>query len=99
MSLPHYALREQPSPQDSTPDDAFLQQTAQTVRRWGLKLPVLLTLEAGTPLTFLAAQCLWMAQPTANLFLPHTHTITQLAHLLESPTQLTRFRHYLEQAA
>ncbi|MCA9966120.1 MAG: hypothetical protein KC423_17840 [Anaerolineales bacterium] len=99
MSLPHHALREQPLPQDSTPEEAFLQQTAQAVRRWGLKLPVLLALQAGTPLTFLAAQCLWIVQPTASLFSSDSHTITHLAHLLENPDQLTRFRHYLEQVS
>lgn len=58
---------------------------------------MLLALQAGPPITFLAAQCLWIAQPTAALLLPHAQTIPQLAHLLENPAQLTRFRHYLEQ--
>ena len=97
MNLPHHALREQPLPQHSPPEDAFLQQLAQTTRRWGLRLPVLLALQAGNPFTFLAAQCLWIAQPTANLLSFGTQTIPKLAHLLENPAQATRFRHYLEQ--
>lgn len=97
MNLPHHALREQPLPQHSPTEEAFLQQLAQTTHRWGLKLPVLLALQAGSPFTFFAAQCLWIAQPTANWLSPQAHIVPQLAQMLENPAQRIRFRHYLEQ--
>lgn len=91
-------MREQTLPQNLPQEEAFLQQLTQTVCRWGLKLPTLLTLQAGPPLTFLAAQCLWIAQPACALLFPRTQTVQQVAQLLENPAQLTRFRHLLEQA-
>ncbi len=63
---------------------AFLDQTADAIRRWGLRVPALIALEAGRPLAFLGGQLLWIAQPALSLFLPG-QTIQQAAQLLEEP--------------
>ncbi|MBP7998327.1 MAG: hypothetical protein KA314_03125 [Chloroflexi bacterium] len=59
-------------------------QVAAALGRAGLRLPVLIALDASRPLTFLGAQCLYIAQPVLNLFFPHP-VIRQLAYLLEQP--------------
>lgn len=60
------------------------EQVAAAVHRWGLRLPVLLTLDAGRPLAFLGAQSLYIAEPILRLLLPQP-VINQLAQLLETP--------------
>ncbi|MEM7114147.1 MAG: hypothetical protein AAF614_17055 [Chloroflexota bacterium] len=81
-----------PTPQQETP---FTQQTAQTISRWGLTLPALFILGAGQPLTFLAAQCLWVANPALSLFLPKQQ-LHQLALSLESPADVQQMIQHLE---
>ncbi|MBK9052544.1 MAG: hypothetical protein IPL78_17025 [Chloroflexi bacterium] len=66
------------------PETENVAHIAAALCRWGLRLPALLALDAGRPLTFLGAQCLYIAQPALNLFLPST-PVSQLAHLLETP--------------
>lgn len=72
------------SPSVAEPTTENVAHIAAALNRWGLRLPALLTLDAGRPLTFLGAQCLYIAQPALNLFLPSAF-INQLAHLLETP--------------
>lgn len=72
-----------------------MQQLAQTISRWGLKLPALLILGAGQPLTFLASQCLWVADPLLSLFLPRK-LLHQVAQTLEKPAEVQQLMHYLE---
>ena len=59
-------------------------QVAAALQQAGLSTPLCLALDAGRPLAFLGAQCLYIAQPALSLFLPRT-LISQLAHLLEDP--------------
>ena len=62
----------------------FLEQIAAFAEARGLRLPLLLALEAGRPLTFLGGQLLWVAQPALSLILP-SQWIQQTAQLLEEP--------------
>jgi len=57
-------------------------QVADLVRRLGLQSASLVALEAGRPLTFIAAQLVWMAQPVLAAFVPRGE-LTNLAELLE----------------
>lgn len=50
--------------------EAFLDQVADAICRYGLRLPALLALQMGHPATFLGGQLLWVAQPALSLFLP-----------------------------
>lgn len=68
-----------------TPEqDVFLEQVAGFVQRSGLRVPTLMALTAGRPLTFLGGQLLWLLQPALSLLLP-AKQVAQLAHLLEKP--------------
>ncbi|MBE2200658.1 MAG: hypothetical protein IAE79_18735 [Anaerolinea sp.] len=62
--------------------NAFLDQVATAIQRRGLRLPAIIALQIGHPLTFLGGQLVWVAQPALSLFLP-TQTIRQVARLLE----------------
>lgn len=69
-----------------TPDqNAFLDQAAALIQRCGFRLPALIVLQIGHPLTFLGGQLVWVAQPALSLFMS-TQTIRQVAQLLEEPT-------------
>ena len=72
-------------------------QVAAAVQRWGLRLPVLLTLDAGRPLAFLGAQSLYIATPVLRLLLPQS-LINQLAQLLETPVGVNLLIEKLENA-
>jgi hypothetical protein len=65
-------------------ENPFLEQVATFVQVRGLRLPLLLMLEAGRPLAFLGGQFLWIAQPALSLILPG-QWIQQTAQLLEEP--------------
>lgn len=68
-----------------TPEqDVFLDQVADFVKRAGLRVPTLMALDAGRPLTFLGGQILWLAQPVLSLLLPGKK-VAQFARVLEKP--------------
>lgn len=75
---------QQPAPAFTTSITETAAQVAAALHHAGLAAPLYLALDAGRPLAFLGAQCLFIAQPALSLFLPRT-TINQLAHLLEEP--------------
>ena len=70
--------------QTTRTENAFVEQVAAFVEARGLRLPALLALEAGRPLTFLGGQFLWLAQPALSLIWP-SQWIRQGAQLLEEP--------------
>ena len=78
MPFNHPTLSVIQSPQETAA------RVAAAVQRWGLRLPALLTLDAGRPLAFLGAQSLYIAEPILKLLLPQP-IINQLAQLLETP--------------
>ena len=57
-------------------------QVADQIRRHGLQSAALVALEAGRPLTFVAAQLVWLAQPMLAMFLPG-RDLPRFAELLE----------------
>lgn len=65
-------------------ENPFLEQVAAFIEARGLRLPTLLLLEAGRPLTFLGGQLLWIAQPALSLIMPG-QWLQQTAQLLEEP--------------
>ena len=88
-------MRDHSLPPTTQPEQNFTQQMAQTISRWGLVLPALFILGAGQPLTFLAAQCLWVANPALSLFLPKEQ-LKQLALSLENPADVQQLIQHLE---
>ena len=62
----------------------FLDQMSEMISQQGFRVPALVILEAGRPLTFLGGQLLWLLQPALSLLLP-TQKISQAAQLLENP--------------
>jgi hypothetical protein len=79
----------------SAEQNAFLDQAVAFICRNRLRLPALVVLDAGRPLTFLGGQLLWLLQPALSLFVSST-TIRQTAHLLEEPDALTALVNRLE---
>lgn len=65
-------------------ENPFLEKVAAFIEARGLRLPTLLLLEAGRPLTFLGGQLLWIAQPALSLLMPG-QWLQQTAQLLEEP--------------
>ncbi len=69
-------------------------QAVETIRRWGLRDPALISLEVGKPVAFLGAQMLYIASPLLHLFdrvsgrkvAPQAEAV---AHLLENPAATT----------
>lgn len=59
-----------------------VEKVADLVRRLGLQSATLVALEAGKPLTFLAAQLVWLVQPTLSTFVPGGE-LGNVARLLE----------------
>lgn len=78
-----------------TGQEAFVNQVATTICRYGLRGPALLMLQVGHPLTFLSAQLLWLAQPVLSLF-TLSHLAGQLATLMEEPTAVQALITHLE---
>ena len=79
----------------ATPEqDALLRALAGELASRGLRVPALVILAAGRPLTFILGQALWVAQPAASLFWPRAQ-ITMLATLLENDRAVARLQHYL----
>lgn len=73
----------------------FLNQISDAIRRWGLRLPALVALDVGGPLTFLGGQLLWVSQPALSLFLPR-QKVRQMAQLLEDPAAIAALASRLE---
>lgn len=65
-------------------NQAFINQLADSIYRRGLKVPVLVGLEAGRPIAFFGGQLLWVAKPVLTLFFPGNE-VSRLAELLEEP--------------
>lgn len=80
----------------SPPEEKFLRQVAQRVQRRGLRGPVVLALQAGQPLMFVAGQLLWIAQPALGL-LGSGKQAGQLAQLLEKPGAADLLLAFLEE--
>jgi hypothetical protein len=68
-------------------NELSIPQLTAAICRSGLRLPVLVALEAGRPLAFLGSQFLWIAQPALDLILPH-NAVSHLAFILEDPVAL-----------
>lgn len=75
--------------------ESYLQTIADGLQRWGMRLPALILLEAGRPLSFPAGQMIWVAQPFLSLFIAR-QTVESLAHFLEEPSNLDSLITYLE---
>jgi hypothetical protein len=71
--------------QETLEQAQLIKKVVNTVNRYGLRLPTLVALEAGHPITFLSSQFLWIAQPALSLFMP-ANNVQQLANLLEEPS-------------
>ena len=69
---------------------------AHNLHRWGLAEWVATLLEAAGPLTLIAAQVVYMAQPLANRAAPEGH-LQALAELLEDTKTTHRFTAYLRE--
>lgn len=67
--------------------DRFLEQAANVLGEWGLRLPALIALEVGRPLAFFGGQLIWVAQPALSLILP-AQVVRQAARLLEEPAAI-----------
>lgn len=68
-------------------DEAFVSHVADLICQHGLRQIVLIGLDAGRPLTFIAGQLLWVFQPVLGLFLARDE-VSRLAHLMEDPIAL-----------
>jgi len=71
--------------QETLEQAQLIKKVVKTVNRYGLRVPTLVALEAGHPITFLSSQLLWIAQPALSLLMPSQH-IRQFARLLEEPS-------------
>ena len=78
-------------------DDPALDQIAATISRYGLRLPALLVLETGHPLTFLGGQLMLISMPALSLFVP-AQKIRHIASLLEDQNAMTALVARLEAA-
>jgi hypothetical protein len=81
--------------QTAAEHDAFLDKIVDALCQRGLRVPALIALEAGRPLTFVGGQLLWIGQPILTLFLPGP-MIRQVANLLEEPDSVAALIDRLE---
>jgi hypothetical protein len=77
--------------------DRALRELAEELVGRGWRVPALLTLIAGRPLSFLLGQFLWIAQPAASLVWPRPK-IAMVARLLEDEEAVRRLQEYLSGA-
>jgi hypothetical protein len=75
--------------------DQFVGQVADALCRHGLRLPALIGLEAGRPLSLIGGQFLWILQPVLGLVVPRD-LVGQFAQLLEEPTAVAELIDQLE---
>ena len=68
-------------------NEVLANRLADTVHRHGLRMPALIALDAGRPLSFLFGQFLWIMQPVLGLFFTGD-SINELAVLLEDPASM-----------
>ncbi len=71
--------------QETLEQAQLIEKVVKAVNRYGLRIPALVALEAGHPITFLSSQLLWIAKPVLSLLMPAQH-IHQFALLLEEPS-------------
>ncbi len=83
--------------QADLPDERFLVDIAQTIRRRGWREPALLALDAARPLALPGSQLLWLAQPVLSLFVSG-QSVGRLARLLEAPDGLATLAQLLEES-
>ncbi len=81
--------------QETLEQAQLIKKVVKTVNRFGLRLPTLVALEAGHPITFLSSQFLWIAQPALSLIMP-SQNISQFARLLEEPAAVQALIEQLE---
>ena len=74
--------------------DTFLRALAGELASRGLRVPAMIMLAAGRPLTFLLGQVLWVAQPAASLFWSRSE-IAAFANLMEDDRAVARLQDYL----
>ena len=84
-----------PHPPQPAVDQELLDRLAEMLCRNGLRMPVLVALEAGRPLAFLGGQLLWVAQPALSLFFPD-QSVREFAQVLEEPGAVTALAARLE---
>jgi hypothetical protein len=77
-------------------DEAFLQRVAEGISGHGLRLPTLIILEAGRPLTLPAGQLMWLAEPLLCLLWPRER-LRRIAQLLEDPGAVAQLISYLNE--
>lgn len=65
-------------------NQALVNQLADKIGQLGLRIPVLVGLEAGRPFAFFGGQLLWVAKPVLSLFFSG-NTVSELAEMLEEP--------------
>lgn len=84
---------------DQVSDDEkqLIEQLAASLSRRGWRLPALIALEAGRPLTFIGGQLLWLAQPALSLFMAGDE-VRRMALVLENPRAVTALLECLETA-
>lgn len=75
--------------------DEFIRQIASRLRRRGWGEPALIALQAGQPLTVVAAQLMFLAQPVLALVWPYAE-IGRLAELLEDRNAVENLMEFLE---
>lgn len=73
-----------------------MRRVAAATRQRGLRGLAILMLQAGRPLTFVAGQLMWIAQPALSL-LWSPRQIGMLAHLLEKPGATDLLLDYLSE--
>lgn len=83
--------------QVSCDDDRLIERLADGLQQRGWRLPALVALEAGRPLTFLGGQLLWLAQPALSLFMAGDD-VRRMAQLLENPQAVAALVARLETA-
>jgi hypothetical protein len=69
---------------DGLYDEEFVGQIVDALCDHGLRLPALVGLEAGRPLSLIGGQVLWLLQPLLSLF-TSKEVIGRLAETLEQP--------------
>lgn len=70
-------------------------RVAQALTRYGLRQPAILLLETGRPLTFLAGQLFYVAQPALSLFWSYER-LTRIGQFLENPEAVPQLLAHLE---